>query len=103
MSLADVIAAKKADPVLTPVTPVTPESNTTETSPTPETVAALTGLANPMPSTQTFAATDMFRFVLPDGSWKESVDGVFTPSTQEEYEMLLHYASVGKVEEIKGE
>lgn len=90
MSLADIIAAKKADTAPAPA--ITPENS-----------AALSSALTSKPAAQTFAATDMFRFVRADGSWKEAVDGVFTPETQEEYDMLSHYASIGKVEEITGE
>lgn len=46
-----------------------------------------------------FKALELTRFVTADGSWVEAKNGYFEPKTQEEFDMLMHYAGMyNKVE-----
>ena len=50
-----------------------------------------------------FKALEMKRFVTADGSWVNAEDGYFAPKTQEQYDMLRHYASLYNLVELPNE
>lgn len=47
-----------------------------------------------------FKALELKRFVTSDGSWVNAKDGHFVPETQEQYDMLRHYATLHNLVEL---